>query len=545
MGDRWILGICDGQDAGAALVDGEGRLAFAVSEERLTRRSHQRGFPERAVRAALAERLSRGGRLDGVAVATRTGRWPARRFDRRYRGVESAPGPLHPVSRAAAAWSRAAARWFPDRSVRASKEVLAARLQALGVRAPLVLVDHYDSYAWAAAAGARDALVVTLDAFGDGAAGAVHRLDGSLRCCRRIPAPHSPALVVATAARTAGVGGGGIRHLEVRAAHGDPDRLRPAFASVLEVRDGVPRLIGREPLQRLARALTNEPPEDIAAALHAHVEEVTLQLIRQARHDFGGRQLRLGGGLFANASLVHAVALDALDGGMDDVFVFPATGDAGLCAGAAIAQRVALGGGGYGLDAARIGPLAWDENAPIPMRVPPLPIEESPVAARDVLKRGELLARCTRRMEFGDRALGARSFLFLPDDPARSRHLNANLGRDWLMPFGAALPIEEAETLLQGWRPGLLPLARYATVALRATEAMKQRAPATVHVDGTVRAQVVRPQDDPVLHALLMDMPGRVLGNAALRRAGGPIACSLEESAATAARAGAVMLWVS
>ena len=104
MGDSWVLGICDGHGAGAALVDQAGRLQFAVSEERLTRLKQQGGFPVRSVAMALQERLSRGGRLDAVAVADRAGRWPFRRFDGLYRKARESAGPLDPLSRAAGAW---------------------------------------------------------------------------------------------------------------------------------------------------------------------------------------------------------------------------------------------------------------------------------------------------------------------------------------------------------------------------------------------------------------------------------------------------------
>lgn len=549
MGDSWVLGICDGHDAGAALVDQDGRLAFAVSEERLSRRKHQPGFPARAIAAAMEERLSRGGRLDAVAVAERAGRWPFRRFDSWYRGTSSSHGPLRNRSRLAAAWQLAAARWFPGPSEAASRAVLKERLLELEIRAPLVLLDHHDCHAWSAAAGGADALVVTMDAFGDGVAGGIYRLEGDaerprLRRCRRIPAPHGAAIVYGATTQLLGFDEGDEGKVVARAAHGDPDRLRPIFASVLEVRDGLPHLRGRDPLLRLARALQDESAEDIAAALQAHIEDVVAQVIGGAHHDFGGRQLRLAGGLFANVTLNRRLADDALAAGLTDVFVFPAMGDAGLCAGAALMQRAALGGPARGIEDARIGPLAWDESAPIPMRVPPVPIEVDRDKAREALLAGGIVARCTRRTEFGPRALCARSLLFVPDDPVRGRHLNANLQRDWMMPFGPVLPVEEAPRLLDGWGPGVAPLTRYMTVALPATKALQQVAPAAVHLDGTARAQVVSHEDDPALHDLLMSLPDKVLVNTSLNLHGEPIACTLEQAAATAARAGAELLWV-
>ncbi len=547
-----ILGVGDGHDSGAALVDENGHLAFAVSEERLTRRKRQSGFPYDAVASAMEERLSRGGRLEAVAIAERAGRAPFRLLDRWYRSAGgSKHGPLEPAARFAAGWSRAAVRYGEGISERASRRILKRRLEHLGLGGvPFALVDHHDCHAWSAAAGGDDALVITMDAFGDGISGGIYRLERGqspyprLKRCRRIPAPHGAAIVYGAVTQLLGFEEGDEGKVVARAAAGDPVRLIKVFEGTLSLRDGLPRLAGSDALLRLADRLQDEDENDIAAALQAHTEAIVLGVLRQALRDFGGRQLRLAGGLFANVALNREVATLAREQGMDDVFVFPAMGDAGLCAGAALAARVARGGRLGGITDARIGPLAWDESAPVPLRVPPLPIAFDDESVRGALSSGEVVGRCTRRMEFGPRALGARSFLFRAEDPARGRELNEHLGRDQRMPFGPVIPVEEAPTLLENWGPDVAPMARYMTIALPATAEMKRRAPGAVHADGTTRAQVLRESDDPVLHAMLHDMPEKLLINTSLNLHGEPIVCTLEEAAKSAAAAGAALLWV-
>jgi len=545
----WVLGICDGHNGGAALVDEEGHLAWAVSEERLSRTKRQAGFPYRAVKLAMEERLARGGRLEAVAIAERSGRVPFRLLDRWYAQTGTARGPLGSRSKFAAAWSQAAVRYAEGSSERLSRRILRRRLLDVGLgHVPFGLVDHHDCHAWSAAAGADDALVITMDAFGDGISGGIYRLQRGLSShprlsrCRRVPAPHGASIVFGAVTQMLGFHEGDEGKVVARAAAGDPDRLRAVFERTLVLRDGLPWLEGS--LEELVERLRGEPENDVAAALQAHIERIVLDVIRGAIRDFGGRRLRLAGGLFANVALNRAIAHVAANAGLLDVFVFPAMGDAGLCAGAALAARAARGGQIRGMTDARIGPLAWDESAPLPVRVPPLPITEDPAPVRGALNSGEVVARCTRRMEFGPRALGSRSLLFRANDVGRGARLNERLGRDPRMPFGPVILAEDAKKLLVGWGPETSPMTHFMTVALPATEHMRSIAPGAVHADGTTRAQVLRREDDPALHAMLLDVPERLVINTSLNLHGEPIVCTLQEAATTSAAAGASLLWV-
>lgn len=529
-------------------MDGSGRLAFAVSEERLTRRAGQAGFPVRAIGLAMEERLARGGRLEAVAIADTTGRASLRFMDRWYRTARPPAGPLDPAAQWAARWSRASARIWAGASERSSRRILQGRLNDLGLAGlPFALVDHHDSHAWSAAAGADDALVLTMDAYGDGVSAGIYRLERGLsphprlRRCRRVPAPHSPALLVAVVAQVLGFADGG--KLPAWAADGDPARLRSVFAHALHLDDGIPRMRGPDALPQLAASLSGEPAADVAAALQAHVQDIVIGMLRAAHRDFGGRALRLAGSLFSNVALNRAVTDAALGMGMESVFVFPAMDDEGLCAGAALAARVGRGGGLLGISDARVGPLAWDESAPVPVQSPALPITADGAAVRGALSSGEVVARCTRRMEFGPRALGSRCLFLRPDQPARAARLNEALGRDPRLPFGIVLPMEHADKLLH-WEPAHDPLTHYMTVSLPATDALRERAPLAVHRDGTALARVLRRSADPVLHDLLLQTEGHVLLNTSLNLHREPIACTLQDAVTTSAAAGAALLWV-
>ena len=106
------------------------------------------------------------------------------------------------------------------------------------------------------------------------------------------------------------------------------------------------------------------------------------------------------------------------------------------------------------------------------------------------------------RMEFGPRALGHRSILCSAADAAVSRRLGRRLGRHPVMPFAPLVLAQEAERCLHGLEHDPLN-APFMTTGYEATPWMREACPGAVHLDGTVRAQVVDRSRTPFLHALL------------------------------------------
>ncbi len=526
-----ILGICDGHDSGAALVDGEGQLVFAVSEERLSRRKRQQGFPKLAVQACV-EFAGQGG-IDAVAVAE-VARLPMRLLDGVYGRGSTDQGALGLKARAVAAWSRVSAERFGRIEDRGSRAVLQRRLSSLGVDAPVELFDHHLCHARSAAAGMGDGLVLTLDAFGDGLCATVYRSEGrTLQRLEAAPAPHSPALLFAQVTQLLGYGEGDEGKVVARAAQGDPERLAAEFERAVSW-EGPGFNLGL-PMEELRALVERSAPEDVCAALQARVQAVVTAWAGEAISRHGGTQLGLAGGLFANVAINRRMIHTAARRGVKRVFVFPAMGDAGLCAGAAC-EALAKRGVQPRFDEARIGPLP----GPLPEGCSVL---DGPEAAAESLLAGEVVARCAGRLEFGPRALGSRSLLLLPDSPERGLALNRALDRDPVMPFGPLMTEEAAPELLVRWSARSQPMTRCMTVALPASDRLKELAPAAVHRDGTARAQVLRREDDPALHAMLQRLPGEVCINTSLNRHGEPIVATAVEALVVAGAAGARLWW--
>ena len=152
-----VLGIWDGHDSGAALLQ-DGRLRFAVNEERLTRRKLEVRFPTRSIEACLASPVSTPEQIDLVAVSTfdpakTIGRWWRGSKERYYavRRRQARPGPLAELTRAL---KYRMTEWPPGPISHAlSRRALRGPLaqpRALA-RASSRLVDHHEAHAAAAA----------------------------------------------------------------------------------------------------------------------------------------------------------------------------------------------------------------------------------------------------------------------------------------------------------------------------------------------------------------------------------------------------------
>jgi len=190
----------------------------------------------------------------------------------------------------------------------------------------------------------------------------------------------------------------------------------------------------------------------------------------------------LAGGLFANVSLNGRLAKRGMP-----VSVFPHMGDGGLCVGALAALLPELD---WGLPF--LGPVYGTDRMERALTSGGLDVQrpEDPEGALfATILRGGLAARMVGRSEFGPRALGHRSILLRADRPELAAELGRRLQRDEFMPFA---PVRR-------WGEG----SRTMTVCVDADQELRERCGAAVHVDGTVRTQLVSEEADPGLWSLL------------------------------------------
>ena len=240
--------------------------------------------------------------------------------------------------------------------------------------------------------------------------------------------------------------------------------------------------------------------ENVSSATQQRLEEVVCSSV--AGLGDSARRLALAGGIFANVKLNQRLL--ALPN-VDEVFVFPNMGDGGLSVGAAwLAHVQETGRRPDSLSTIYLGSEESDAEISSVLSESGLSyVHVSNICDQvaDLLAKGHVVARFEGRMEFGPRALGNRSILYHPVDPSVNEWLNQRLSRSEFMPFAPATLEESAESCFDGFTGGR-QAAYFMTMTFDCTRQMKDEAPATVHVDGTARPQIV----SPVLHKQLYDI---------------------------------------
>ena len=516
-----ILAFHPGAHDSSAAVFDDYRLVAAVQEERLTRhKGSGDGIPWLAIDEVL--RIAGWTRRDVDAIASTRAFYPTiflrpslfKEIDyavRRWRGRE--PGVRE-------MWRECQRRHTTDTLAIFS----AARfLELNGFRPdiPFRFANHHAAHALPALffTDWTDALVFTADGIGDNVSYSIRTLrDGALEChfgddrdlLRKLEAN---SIGQAYSFATALCGFRKLRHegkLTGLAAYGEPT-LAPEIAKRFRV--GADGLVATdfpgevEIGDEMARICKGASRETIAASIQKATEDLMLEAVRHwlTRHEV--RHLGLGGGLFANVRLNRLLA-ESLP--LDEVFVFPAMGDDGLCVGAALSFLLARDGLAtwlakrYRLDTVYLG-RDFDRDIDAALgAVAGLHRQEGAPAAGAIerIAAGQVGAAYLGRMEFGPRALGARSIIASPADHAINDDLNHRLERSEFMPFAPYVLDEDADKVFE-----ISPVNRYAarfmTITCGVRPEWRDKIPAVVHVDGTARPQIVRERENPLYAAIL------------------------------------------
>jgi carbamoyltransferase len=243
------------------------------------------------------------------------------------------------------------------------------------------------------------------------------------------------------------------------------------------------------------------------------------------------------GGVHANVRANQAMAEET---GLRSFFVFPNMGDGGLSLGAALLAWVDLGHKQprpWMLSDLYLGPQWSETDFSRILSSRGVPFERPANLARrvaELLAAGEIVARFDGRMEYGPRALGNRSILYRATDRTANDWLNAQLGRSEFMPFAPVVRNVDAPRLIEGYGSVTAYTSKFMTITFQATEACRREAPACVHLDGTMRPQVIQRAANPGYYDILSEyhsLTGRgVLVNTSFNMHEEPIVCSPQDA---------------
>jgi len=567
------LGIHFGHDAAAAICSRDGIL-FALQEERVSRIKHHFGFPRRAIETALDYCGLTGRDVDLVAFSTAQALFPERpaawvvpaegnRVLASALPASSARDKLSPPERLARVREKVRTTWheFAERHWCAHVGLM-QDLALLREGLAHYHVAHHRAHAASAfrLSGLRRPLtVLTCDGKGDGLSATIYRgePDGRLTYLRGSTPDHSLGLFYQAITEALGfVPVDGEYKTMGLAAFGATDGRANPFDGVVAVHDGV--LASRHPwtsasfnarhpdrpvdnplssvaeADRFRQLLDHLSDRDLAGFAQAHFEEVMEALAADAMRIAGSTRLVAAGGVMlnvkANARIRDRLAPEAF-------FVFPDSADGGLAAGAALealyqeghlagpaAFRSPYLGHAY-TDEAVTGALEqWTARHPLSIE----PATPESLAAR--IASGQVLGRFDGRLEIGPRALGNRSVLADPRKVEVKDRINLLLkGREPFVPFAPSLLAGDARRYWDG--PADHP---YMTMAVEASADAEREIPAVVHVDGTLRPQVVEEDLNPAYAALIQAFKARtgvgVLLNTSFNRHGQPIVGSPDDA---------------
>ncbi|MEV6632788.1 carbamoyltransferase [Actinoplanes sp. NPDC051470] len=524
-------------DSAAALVR-DGRVVSAAQEERFTRRRHDPAFPRRAVDYCLRESGISLEDVDAVAFYED----PALKFRRvlaTYLGA--APGGF-------ASFRDSAPQWLGWKL--STLRTVRRELAGAGPVPPIEVRRHHESHAASAfyPSPYPRAAVLCIDGVGEWATTTIwHGTEDGLRQLAELRFPHSLGLLYSAFTYFCGfkVDSGEYKLMGL-APYGTPRYERVIRERLIDIRpDGSFRLNlryfeflrGQVMTGRGFESLFGGPrrqPEspltprefDLAASVQSVTEQVVDRLARTARDLTGERTLCLAGGVALNCVANGKLVDNQI---FDEIWVQPAAGDAGGALGAALSVSAARGGsrdhlagGGDGMSGALLGPAYADDEIEAYLRENRIPHRrwEPSAQATEVarhLAAGRVVGWFQGRMEFGPRALGARSILGDPRDPGMQSVMNQKIKfRESFRPFAPSVLAADAKDYfdLKQESPYMLivsPIAEARRIAadgpaatgLELLRRPRSDIPAVTHVDYSARVQTVAEETDPAYHRLL------------------------------------------
>jgi carbamoyltransferase len=565
--------------AAALLMDGE--ILAAAQEERFTRKKHDPSFPSNAAKYVLAEAgITRLDELQAVAFYDK----PWLKFERLLETYHAfAPKGMRSFLSAIPVWVKE--KLF-------MRNLLKVELGRIAPgTARLLFPEHHLSHAASAfyPSPFEEAAILTIDGVGEWATATIgHGKSNRIKILRQLDFPHSVGLLYSAFTFYCGfkVNSGEYKLMGLAPygnANSDQVRtyehkirdelvdIRPDGSMLLNMAYfnfatgltmcheakwqelfGFPR---REPASELT-----QPYMDLALAIQQVTEDIVLRLCKTARELTGADRLVLAGGVSLNCVSNGKILRS---GAFKDIWIQPASGDAGGALGAAYAawhiwkgeeRRVNLGSDA--MNGAYLGPEFSAADILRTARRHQAPFREysgSDELCRDVaamLATGCVIGWFQGRMEFGPRALGNRSILGDPRNPDMQKKLNLKIKfREGFRPFAPAVLEEDSSAYFELDRPSpymllVAPVQKSRSIPLpenynqqgmwEKLYQLRSDIPAVTHVDYSARIQTVSKRENTNFWQLIRAFKEQtgygLVVNTSFNVRGEPIVCTPEDA---------------
>lgn len=570
-----ILGISAYYHDSAACLVSDGQLVAAAQEERFTRKKHDPGFPACAARYCLRAAGLCPADVDYVVFYDK----PFSKFERIFETY------LAFAPKGFKSFATSMPVWLKDKLFQRTliAEALNEHLgNDVDWSSRLRFSEHHLSHAASAffPSPFHEAAVLTMDGVGEWTTTSLAIGKGKeLSVYKEIHFPHSLGLLYSAFTYYIGfkVNSGEYKVMGL-APYGEPKYVQLIKEHLIDIKeDGsfhldmsffdyctgltmtnsrFEKLFGG-PARRPETGLTQREM-DLAASIQAIAEEVVLRLAKEIRTTTGQRNLCLAGGVALNCVANGKLLREKL---FDNIWIQPASGDAGGAVGAALAayhlmlEKPRSIHAGDSMNGAYLGPefsqREIEERLGKAGAVFTAEFDEALIdRVAHALVDGKAVGWMQGRMEFGPRALGGRSIIADPRSPTVQKQLNRKVKyRESFRPFAPSVLREDVSQWFQlhSDSPYMLLVADVlSTKQLPMSEQQKQlfgidklnvvrsEIPAVTHVDYSARVQTVHNTTNPRFHRLISkfkELTGcPVLVNTSFNVRGEPIVCTPEDA---------------
>lgn len=585
--------------AAALIIDGE--IVAAAQEERFTRLKHDHNFPANAVKYCLREAGLTLEQVDFIGFYDK----PLLKFDRLLETyLDYSPAGFPSFLKAMPLWMKEKL-WMPDLigkelgRVAGAEDDKSARKLARKLPFKLLFGDHHESHAASAfyPSPFEEAAILTLDGVGEWATSSIGIGRGnSIELIKELRFPDSLGLLYSAFTYYTGfrVNSGEYKVMGL-APYGEPKYVSLIKDKLIEIRDdgsmrmnqdyfgynqglrmtngAFSRLFGGPP--REPESKVTQKDMDLARSIQEITEEVVLKMTRFVRQETGMKRLCMAGGVALNCVANGHVLRD---GTFEDIWIQPAAGDAGGAVGVALAiwhryldkprlspERAgawtssAVNGSlprySDGMKGSYLGPAHSEEEIESFLRANNYPYRkysrsELPGAVAGLLASEKVVGLHQGRMEFGPRALGARSIIGDARSPKMQSIMNLKIKyRESFRPFAPSVLREHVSDWfdLNTDSPYMLLVSSLADKRIRKMTDEEERLwgidklnvvrsdiPAVTHVDYSARVQTVRHDTNPlyweIIEAFRQLTGCPVIVNTSFNVRGEPIVCSPEDS---------------
>jgi len=568
----YILGISAFYHDSAACLVHDGRLLSAVQEERLTRVKNDESFPKNAILYCLAEAGVSAEEIDYVVFYEK----PFLKFERILETFFAfAPRGLKSFLHAIPSWLKE--KIFQKRLIISALQESVRQDVDWGEK--LLFAEHHLSHAASAffPSPFHDAVVLTIDGVGEWDTTSIWLGEGNnLKKLKSIHFPHSLGLLYSAFTYYLGfkVNSGEYKVMGL-APYGEPkyaDLIRNKMLSIKA--DGSFELkmeyfgfctdlkMTSQKFHNLFGLPARIPDSkilaahmDIAASIQTVIQEMILALAKKAKIETGKENLCLAGGVALNCVANGLIDKSNL---FKEIWVQPAAGDAGGAIGAALSywylaedreREVELGSDS--MCGAFLGPCYTEDEIENHLKKVgaiylKLNFDELLNFVAEKISQGLIIGWMQGRLEFGPRALGARSILADPRSPHMQNQINKKIKfRESFRPFAPAVLLDQASNWfdLDSPSPYMSLVAGVkkqndcglvGTVVdrkgLEKLGFVESPIPSTTHVDGSSRVQTVDEKQNPLFYRLIDQFFQKtgcpILINTSFNVRGEPIVCT-------------------